>query len=107
MKLTAISQNGTRLKGFVDIAFLSTTISLEEMLKTFEVKYPNTNKITAVKGLTYFNDIDFTSKIDLTEGSYKWKEIEKRLREMVKYPGKTFLTTPVATGNKYCFKFKL
>jgi hypothetical protein len=52
MKLTAIAQSGTRLKDFVDIAFMSMKMSLKEMLDTFEVKYPNTNKISAIKGLT-------------------------------------------------------
>lgn len=54
MKLTAISQDGTRLKDFVDIAFLSTQMSLKEMLDAYEVKYPDTNKLSAVKGLIYF-----------------------------------------------------
>ena len=56
------------------------------MLNSFEVKYPNTNKISALKGLTYFDDIDFSVAIELTEGAYKWKKIEKRLNEMLKYP---------------------
>jgi len=94
MKLTAISQNGTRLKDFVDIAFLSAKMSLNDMLNSFEVKYPNTNKILALKGLTYFEDIDFSVTIELTEGVYKWKKIEKRLNEMLKSPDKVFNVYP-------------
>ena len=94
MKLTAISQNGTRLKDFVDIAFLSAKMSLNDMLNSFEVKYPNTNKISALKGLTYFEDIDFSVTIELTEGVYKWKRIEKRLNEMLKSPNKVFNDYP-------------
>lgn len=101
MELTAIAQNGTRLKDFVDIAFLSVKMSLKTMLDTFEAKYPNTNKISAVKGLTYFSDIDFSAEIELTiEGIYKWREIEKRLKEMVKYPDKVFIQYPVAITRK-------
>jgi len=90
MKLVAISQNGTRLKDFVDVAFLSEKMSLKEMLDAFEIKYPKTNKISAIKGMTYFNDIDFSAKIELINGEFKWKEIEKRLIKMVKYPDKKF-----------------
>ena len=95
MKLTAIAQDGTRLKDFVDIAFLSTKMSLKDMLDAFELKFPKTNKMSAVKGLTYFDDIDFSVKIDLFKGKYKWKNIEKRLHEMTKYPDKIFSCDPV------------
>jgi predicted nucleotidyltransferase component of viral defense system len=100
MKLTAIAQNGTRLKDFVDIAFLSTQMSLQEMIDVFGKKYPNTNKISAVKGLTYFNDIEFASKIELINGTFKWKGIEKRIHEMVKYPDKIFNLQPIAVNLK-------
>ena len=95
MKLTAIAQSGTRLKDFVDIAFLSSKMSLKEMLDVFEVKYPKTNIISAVKGLSYFDDIDFSVKIELIQGTYKWKEIEKRLKEMIKEPHKIFSNYPI------------
>jgi hypothetical protein len=95
MKLVAISQNGTRLKDFVDVAFMSIKMSLNEMLTSFEKKYPNTHKILAVKGLAYFNDIDFSSKIELIEGTFKWKVIEKRLTQMIKEPNKIFDKYPI------------
>jgi len=95
MKLVAMSQNGTRLKDFVDVAFLSAKMSLKEMLDAFEVKYPNTNKISAIKGMTYYNDIDFSAKIELTKGVYKWKAIDKRLHEMIKAPNKIFSNNPI------------
>ena len=90
MKLVAMSQNGTRLKDFVDVAFLSVKMSLKEMLDTFEKKYPKTNKVSAIKGMTYFDDIDFSAEIDLIEGTFMWKKIEKRLNEMIKYPERVF-----------------
>ena len=90
MKLTAISQSGNRLKDFVDLAFLSSIMSLENMLKAFEKKYPKTSVMTAVRGITYYNDIDFTAVIDLMEGSFKWKTVEKRLKEMIKLSDKIF-----------------
>jgi hypothetical protein len=90
MKLTAISQSGRRLKDFVDVAFLSTRLSFTEMLHAFEKKFPNTNKFTAVRGLTYFEDIDFSVEINLINEVFKWKPIEKRLIEMIKNPNKIF-----------------
>lgn len=95
MKLTAISQSGNRLKDFVDIAFLSTKLSLQDMLNAFKIKFPNTNIMSAVRGLTYYNDINFSVSIDLINGTFKWKEIEKRLIEMIKYPDKKFLNFPI------------
>ena len=94
MKLVAISQNGTRLKDFVDVAYLSTKMSLKEMLGFFEEKYPNTHTILALKGLSYYNDIDFNTKVELINGTFKWKDIEKRINDMIKYPNKIFLQYP-------------
>jgi len=100
MKLTAISQSGNRLKDFVDIAFLSSQITFNEMLSAFEKKFPKTDKMNAVRGLTYFEDIDFSVKIELVNGTFNWKKIEKRLIEMVKYPNKLFTTNPVVISTK-------
>ena len=94
MKLVAISQDGTRLKDFVDIAFISAKISLKEILDAFELKYPNTNKMSAVKGLTYFHDIDFSIDIELINGVYNWEGIEERLHDMIKEPNKIFSSYP-------------
>jgi len=90
MKLTAISQSGNRLKDFVDVAFMSSMLSLENMLKAFEKKYPKTSVMTAVRGITYYDDIDFTAEIDLMEGTFKWKTVEKRLKEMIKHSDRIF-----------------
>jgi len=93
MKLTAISQSGKRLKDFVDIAFMSSIMSLENMLKAFEKKFSNTSVMTAIRGITYYDDIDFSAEIDLTEGTFKWKPVEKRLKEMIKYSDRIFSKT--------------
>jgi hypothetical protein len=92
MKLTAISQSGNRLKDFVDIAFLSEKMSLNDMLSVFEKKYPQTDVMTAIRGLIYFEDIDFSVSIITTGGVFRWKEIEKRLLLMVKHPDRIFLS---------------
>jgi hypothetical protein len=96
MKLNAISDSGTRLKDFVDITYLSTKMSLSEMLSHYASKYPNTNWMRALRGLSYFEEIDFSTKIDLCSGKeFEWKKIEQRIKDMIKFENKIFETTPI------------
>jgi len=95
MKLVAISDSGTRLKDFVDIAFLSTKMSLIEMLLCYQKKYDRPNFYHAAKGLSYFGDINFDTSIDLINGKFNWKKIEKRILQMIKYENKIFEDLPV------------
>jgi len=96
MKLVAICDNGTRLKDFIDIAYLSTKISLSQMLKGYALKYTNTSPIHAVKGLSFFSDIIFDTQIDLCcDRPFHWKKIEQRIREMIKFENKIFETAPI------------
>ena len=95
MKLIAISDNGSRLKDFVDIAYLSTRMSLIEMLNCYQKKYDRQNFYHAVKGLSYFDDIDFDTSIDLINSVFDWKKIEKRIRAMIKYEDRIFETAPI------------
>ena len=94
MKLVAISDNGKRLKDFVDIAYLSTKMSLSQMLETYSSKYHRFGSLHALRGLTYFDDIDFNVNIDLINSSFSWKKIEKRIQAMIKYENKVFETVP-------------
>lgn len=84
MKLSAISGNGTRVKDFVDIAFLSTEYSLEEMMSFYEMKFPNANVVGPMMGITYYNDIDHSDPVNLIGYEYSWKYIEGRLLHMTK-----------------------
>lgn len=86
MKINAISGNGTRLKDFVDIAFLSCYFSLNEMIHFYSNKYPNSNPIIAIKSLCYFEDIDFEVEVDYIETPLKWQQIATRLIQMVQQP---------------------
>lgn len=90
MKLSAIADNGTRLKDFIDVAYLSSYLSLKEMLVAFETKYPQTNPYRAVKGLNYYDDIRFSERIDLLGKDFRWKIIATRLSAMVKEENKRF-----------------
>jgi hypothetical protein len=82
MKLSAITDSGSRLKDFVDIAFLSTKLSLKEMLEGYVYKYKNSNEISILKALNYYEDIKWNDIIHLTNGTFEWELIDKRLRDM-------------------------
>jgi hypothetical protein len=90
MKLNAISGNGTRLKDFIDVAYLSEVLSLNEMLHAYHQKYTS-NPLIALKSLVYFDDINFDEPIMMaTNNTFSWKKIENRITEMVKFPEKIF-----------------
>lgn len=86
MKLNAISINGTRIKDFIDIAYLSSTMTLTEMLEAYSIKY-NSNPLVPIKALTFFNDINLQEPIVMmNQPKFNWKVIEKRLLEMQRKP---------------------
>ena len=95
MKLLAIADNGTRLKDFIDIAYLSMRFSFDEMLSFVAYKFPNKNLQIYRKALLFHNDIYFDVPIQLTEKKYQWGKIAKRLDEMVTSPKKVFEHSPL------------
>ena len=90
MKLNAITDNGSRLKDFIDIAFLSSYFTLQQMLDFFEMKYPGNSSIIALKSLCYFEDINFDVDIIYQGNTLTWKTIHSRIIEMVQNPQKKF-----------------
>lgn len=99
MKLSAIADNGSRLKDFIDIAYLSAHFSFHSMLKLYESKFPDSNIIRLLKSLTYFEDIDFDENIIMLNSTYNWGLIEQRLMEMTKEQSKVFTSYPLAKNN--------
>ena len=95
MKLSAIADNGSRLKDFIDIAFLSTRFPFNSMLRLYERKFPGSNLIRPFKAITYFDDIDFEEDIVMLNGKYDWKLIERRLIDMTKIQNKVFESFPL------------
>ena len=90
MKLSAIAQNGTRIKDFIDIAFLSSRYSLNDMLNFYLKKIPNSNALMPLKALTYFEDIDFKESVVMLNHAFDWTEISARLMDMANSPNKIF-----------------
>jgi hypothetical protein len=94
MKLNAITGNGTRIKDFIDVAYLSCKMSLTDMLEAFQTKYES-NPYTALRSLLYFEDVIFNEPVQLTDGSKpNWKNISKRIIDMTNNRHKIFPTKP-------------
>lgn len=94
MKLNAVSGNGTRLKDFIDIAFLSTKMSFTKMLESYQIKYQS-NPVIPLKAIMYFDDILFDEPVKMTGNKpFVWKLIEQRLMQMQQNPDKIFEAIP-------------
>lgn len=95
MKLNAIAGNGTRIKDFIDIAFLSGKLSFNEMLESYETKY-NSNPVVPLKAIIYFNDINFNEPIKMAnKNMFDWSKIATRLINMQKFPDRLFSVLPI------------
>lgn len=94
MKLAAIADNGTRLKDFVDIAFLTTKLSFRDMLDAYQKKYSNSNSVRALKGLMYHQDINFEEPIRLIFENFEWSCIANRLTQMIQNENTVFSQPP-------------
>lgn len=90
MKLSAICDNGSRMKDFIDIAFLSSKYSFDDMLKFYSVKFPSSNQMMLAKALVYFADIDFNEDIVMLKYDFNWDKIAKRLNDMTLQRNKVF-----------------
>ena len=82
MKLSTICDNGSRIKDFIDIAYLSTVYNFGEMLEFYKQKYPSSNPLVPTKSLIYFDDINFDEDVVMMQGKFDWNSIAARLNEM-------------------------
>ena len=90
MKLSSICDNGSRIKDFIDIAYLSNLYSFSEMLQFYTQKFPSSNPIVPTKSLVYFGDINFDESAIMMQGNFDWKVIANRLNEMTSHPERHF-----------------
>lgn len=95
MKLSAIADNGTRLKDFIDIAYMSTRFSFYAMLQCYSRKFPEVNIVRPLKAVTYFEDIDFEEDVVMLSGKFNWTKVKKRLIDMSGKQDKIFGTFPM------------
>ena len=96
MKLSAITDNGTRLKDFVDISYLSTKYTLNEMLSFYQQKFKDNNLLSPVKALLFFDGIDFKNEpVQLKNARFNWDKVKNRLISMVQNPEKIYKDFPI------------
>ncbi|MEO6454646.1 MAG: nucleotidyl transferase AbiEii/AbiGii toxin family protein [Ginsengibacter sp.] len=91
MKLNAIVNSGQRLKDFIDIYFLLEYFSVTGMLSFFEIKYPGTNPLIALKAVSYFEDIDETADPPKLVKPLTVKKIKQRISNAVTHTSKVFV----------------
>ncbi len=92
MKLNAISGNGTRKKDFIDVAYLSSSITFSEMIGAYEKKYASRNTVMVTKAVNYYEDIDLKAKVQVLDKGYRWENITSRLDKITLEPKKLFPT---------------
>jgi hypothetical protein len=90
MKLNAITGNGTRIKDFIDIAYLSSSLTFAEMVSAYEQKYASRNSVMAIKAVNYYEDIELTTKVQVLDKNYRWENIKSRLDKMTIAPKQLF-----------------
>lgn len=100
MKLSAIADNGSRLKDFIDIAYLSTRYSFQEMLGFYVQMFPTSSPLRPLKGITYFDDIDHEETVVMLESTYSWQKITDRLQAMTAHQSKVFASPPLSPARK-------
>ncbi len=90
MKLNALAVNGTRVKDFIDIAYLSSQFTLSQMINSYEHKYETRNPTMIIKALDYHHDINFDEPIKMVDSDYQWRDIQERLKLMTLNPDQLF-----------------
>lgn len=90
MKLNAIAHSGNRQKDFFDIYFLLEHYSLASLLKAYEKKYPQSNPVIALKGLVYFEDIDFEIEDPVLARKVTFEEVKDRILLASEEPDRVF-----------------
>ena len=65
MKLNAIAGRGSK-KDFIDVFQLLNEFTLTEMLTFYSQKYPNGSEFMVLKSMLYFDEVDSSTKCDIT-----------------------------------------
>ena len=92
MKLNAIVHSGQRLKDFWDIYFLLEKMPLSVMLESYQMKYPASNPITALKALSYFDDINHALDKPMIWRKVTFSQLKKRVFKAIEEPKHRFST---------------
>ena len=80
MKLNAISNDGTRVKDYIDVYFLLQKLSIGQMLENYQAKYELRNALHALKSLNYFNEVDIVEwPYLIKEKGLTWVQVKNRI----------------------------
>jgi len=90
MKLSAIVQNGSRIKDFIDVYSILEKLPLGLLVKAYTDKYPEASSQIAKTSLLYHQDIDFSVPIKLLDTEFDWNETSVRLSKAVHNQWLTF-----------------
>ncbi len=90
MKLNAIVHSGQRLKDFWDVYFLLENMPLSRMLDCYEIKYPASNPIVALKALSYFEDINLNLDAPKILRKVTFLQLKKRIFQAIENPLRIF-----------------
>jgi len=94
MKLNAIAHSGNRQKDFYDLFFLLEHHPLQKLLNAYQTKYPHSNPIIPLKGITWFHDIDFEIEKPMLKRKTTFEDVKKRLVAATQSPDQTFISKP-------------
>lgn len=83
MKINAIVNSGQRIKDFIDIHYLLKEMSLDDMMNYYCAKYPDVNPNVAKSSLLYYNDVDLTVPVLLTDRKLKWPDVQRSISKAV------------------------
>ncbi len=89
MKINAISNNGTRVKDFIDLYQLLQIFEFKDMIRFYETKYSYRNSFHAIKSIGYFDEVNLNDWPDMYNKNIGWDIIKKRLnKECIDYVNK-------------------
>ena len=100
MKLSAIVNNGRRIKDFIDIHFLLKERRLDQLLNAYTAKYADANPEIAKRALLYHDQIKFNTNVHLIGDNLRWPEVVKRFKEAVAHPGRVLSEIKLGGGRK-------
>lgn len=77
MKLSAVANRGFR-KDFVDVYFLLSIFTLDEMIRLFKNKFPDGSAFNVLQSLAYFDDAESEPMPKLLKPC-NWEEVKKHI----------------------------
>lgn len=93
MKINVVYNLGNRYKDFLDIYHLLEHKSMDEMLNSFKIKYPEANELTAKMALGYHTEVEPDNTFKHLRKDVAWEEISNRVKWALKQPGQIFKMT--------------